>query len=367
MWVADHGRLNGVRRRRFFRTREQAEADVETAELQRRSAGDVWVGLTPSERLDAAQVIVEARKRGLTLRAVWDRFLALDAEAPAEVITLGDAIDRFLDAKGGNGTRPKYLESLRYSLRKFAAGREATPLHEVGAPGLSAHIDGLGSQWGKRSAFRRLSTFWSFARRRGWVTANPFERVELVRVGDKVPVVLTVRQAARALVWTRRHRPRALAVLALAMFAGIRPWEIRGVTWADVDLDDGFVRVSAAASKVAQRRIVTLEPAAVAWLRLAKDAGAQLPATAFLARRLLPALAGVLGWSSWPHDALRHTAASYLIAHRRDLASVAVDLGNSPGILLRHYRELVTKRDAARFWGLVPRGYRVFEERRSVK
>lgn len=86
-----------------------------------------------------------------------------------------------------------------------------------------------------------------------------------------------------------------------------------------------------------------------------KEAGATLPASHFIMRRLLPKLARVLGLPSWPLDLFRHTAASYWIAHARDAAAVALELGNSVDILLRHYRELVTRKDAARFWALVPR------------
>lgn len=38
---------------------------------------------------------------------------------------------------------------------------------------------------------------------------------------------------------------------------------------------------------------------------------------------------------------------------------MAAELGNSVDILMRHYRELVRRHDAERFWRLIPRGPRM--------
>lgn len=42
------------------------------------------------------------------------------------------------------------------------------------------------------------------------------------------------------------------------------------------------------------------------------------------------------------------------MAKYRDAALVADKLGNSPSILLRHYRELVTHEAATAFWSIRP-------------
>ena len=57
---------------------------------------------------------------------------------------------------------------------------------------------------------------------------------------------------------------------------------------------------------------------------------------------------------TWDHDLLRHTAASMLLARDRDAGKVAEQLGHSPAILLRHYRELVSDEAAARYWKVSP-------------
>jgi hypothetical protein len=51
---------------------------------------------------------------------------------------------------------------------------------------------------------------------------------------------------------------------------------------------------------------------------------------------------------------LRHTAASHWLAAWQDAGKVAHELGNSAGILLRHYRELVPRAESEKFWSITP-------------
>jgi hypothetical protein len=51
----------------------------------------------------------------------------------------------------------------------------------------------------------------------------------------------------------------------------------------------------------------------------------------------------------WRQNALRHSYASYRLAENQDAAKTALELGNSPQMLFKHYRELVTA-DAAKKW-----------------
>lgn len=357
-WAADAGRVNGKRRRRLFATKQLAKAELDAIDLQRKTAGDVWVGLSPSERLEAAQIIVEFRARGLTLRTVWDRFLDSASVAPPEPVALGKAFERFLEAKRGNGNRASYLESLNCCLKRFVDGRSELPVHKVTLDDVSSFLDAVTNRNTKRSRHRRLGAFLSFCAKRGWIRENPAARIDSVRIEQTPPRILTVRQSARVLVWTRRHKPDCLAWAALCLLAGVRPHEALKLKWADVNLDEGVLVIDAAASKVALRRIVHLEPAAVGWMKLAKQQDASLPAKRAAVKRLRQRLARHLGFPSWPADILRHTAASYLLASKRDAGAVALELGHSVGILFRHYRELVSRKDAARFWRLMPRAER---------
>jgi hypothetical protein len=65
----------------------------------------------------------------------------------------------------------------------------------------------------------------------------------------------------------------------------------------------------------------------------------------------------------WPHNGLRHNFGSYHLARFNDAAKLALEMGNSPAMIFRHYRELVKPKDAERYWKIAPAsgGKRIIE------
>jgi hypothetical protein len=62
------------------------------------------------------------------------------------------------------------------------------------------------------------------------------------------------------------------------------------------------------------------------------------------------------GWKPflWKHNALRHSFISYRVAQTQNVAQVALEAGNSPQMIFRHYRELVRPADAKTWFSLAP-------------
>ena len=56
----------------------------------------------------------------------------------------------------------------------------------------------------------------------------------------------------------------------------------------------------------------------------------------------------------WKHNALGYSFASYRLTQIKNAAEVAIEMGNSPQMIFKHYRELVTPRDAAAWWVIMP-------------
>ena len=163
-------------------------------------------------------------------------------------------------------------------------------------------------------------------------------------------MILSVPECREFLTATRRLAPHALAFAVLGLFAGVRPEELGRVTWADVDLERGFLEIGAAASKVRRRRLVPLSANCVAWLRLRRGDLPLVKTTWRYARDKVCAACGL----AWHTDVLRHTAASMMLARDQDAAKVALVLGHSPAVLFTHYRELVRPEAAAEFWQIMP-------------
>ena len=127
------------------------------------------------------------------------------------------------------------------------------------------------------------------------------------------------------------------------------------MTWKDIDVKRGRVVISK--SKVRSSRIIELAfcPPAQKWMALAKRLKARLPIPFQTRRRRLRRLKAVLHLPKWHQDILRHTAASNLLAYHQDAGKVAAFLGNSAGMLLRHYRALIFREDAEKWMSLNPR------------
>jgi integrase len=353
-WMVDR-REGGQRKRTFFPTRFGADAEAANLRIQFRQVGSFQIDLSQAERAEAAAIIPEMTARSVTLRQVWEDWQRGTMPAAGPAVPLSQVVEECLTAKRTANRRDRYVGNLAIFLRSFATGREAQSIAAIGAADVEAWINGRYRKPSSRqTALNRISTLFSFAVRRGYRPDNPCDRVERITVDAGIPKILSLAQCARLLVTIRNEKPQTLAWFVLGLFAGVRPEEADRLTWSAIDLDHGTITVDAAAAKTRDRRIIHLEPAAVAWLRCAADAGAVLPMPRSNRRKAQRALRPVLGFQDWPKDVLRHTCASMLMASWRDAGKVAAELGHSPGILFRHYRELVRRPDAARFWSLTP-------------
>jgi hypothetical protein len=70
----------------------------------------------------------------------------------------------------------------------------------------------------------------------------------------------------------------------------------------------------------------------------------------FEALRNTAAAAGI----TWKQNALRHSFISYRLAEIQDVNRVALEAGNSPQMIFRHYRELATPNQAKTWFAIVP-------------
>lgn len=270
-------------------------------------------------------------------------------------ITLSRAVESLLTAKRMGNCRPRYIESLRAYLKQFARDREEMLLDDFDVTTIEQWFaNRTESLTTMASNVGRLSALFGFAVRREWIARNPVRQLERIRIERKAPFILNVDQARALMGYVVAKKPNEIAFFTFALFAGVRPEEIERITWQSIDLDRGMVTIDAAASKVRRRRIMDIEPNAIAFLKLAKAKGARIPVKKMTRRRYLDHAERLLGFNTWPQDSLRHSAASYLLAKHKNAGLVADRLGNSPSILLRYYRELVGPDDCAAFWAITP-------------
>jgi integrase len=142
--------------------------------------------------------------------------------------------------------------------------------------------------------------------------------------------------------------------IVLSAFAGLRAEEIMRLEWSDVERRPGFIEVAAHKAKTATRRIVPIVDSLSRWLAIAPRNGERVwprsKAWYFEALRNAAASAGI----TWKQNALRHSFISYRLAEIQDVNRVALEAGNSPQMIFRHYRELATPEQAHTWFTIVP-------------
>jgi integrase len=158
-------------------------------------------------------------------------------------------------------------------------------------------------------------------------------------------------------------RPKLVPWLVMGAFCGLRTAEVLRLDWAQVNLERRFVEVRALNAKTAARRLVPLCEAAVAWLvphrriqgRLAAYSEENKFVTAVVEDvNKVRHISGKQPRFAWKKNALRHSFCSYRLALTHDTGRTALEAGNSPTIIFRHYRELVTEEEAKTWFGVTP-------------
>jgi integrase len=262
--------------------------------------------------------------------------------------TTAEVVRELIAAKEARGKAARYIGDLRARLARFAEAF-AVDISTVTTADVQRWLDGLkvGTQTSKN--FRTvLHTLFAFAEARGYVFkgGNPVAGTESISANGAAIQIFTPAEILALLT----HAPKSFVpFLALGAFAGLRSAEIARLEWADVDLTGGFVHVSADQAKTRSRRLVPLLPNLAQWLGpYARGKGkvwTGSPDDLREARAVTVEKAG----TPWKDNGLRHSFISYRLAEIQNAAQVALEAGNSPGMVFKHYRELV-KPSAAKAW-----------------
>src|SRR5439155_24355194 len=154
--------------------------------------------------------------------------------------------------------------------------------------------------------------------------------------------------------------------IALAAFAGLRSEEILRLEWADLDRRPGFIEVSAHKAKTAARRLVPVTDNLAVWLASAPRYTAHVwpHSKAWFFESIREAMLTINETRkeergpkfppfAWRQNALRHSFISYRLADAQDVNRVALEAGNSPQIIFRHYRELATPEQARSWFAII--------------
>ena len=103
------------------------------------------------------------------------------------------------------------------------------------------------------------------------------------------------------------------------LYAGIRPHEVKRLTWKNINLKSGLVSLAPSHTKTGGSRHVSILPVLGAILSRTSSAGSPsrpvCPPNWEKKWREVRRRSGILKKSGWVQDVLRHTYASYHLAH----------------------------------------------------
>ena len=272
-----------------------------------------------------------------------------------------EVVEEFIAAKEKAGKSADYLTDLRFRSKKFATAFNL-PILEVAAPDVRTWLESLGVSARSQNNYRRtLGTLFAFAMKRGYLPKD-FDELDAVELMEEKEGEITIYTPQELREIISRCPEKFLPFVVIGAFAGLRSAEIERLEWSEVNLAEGFIEVKAAKAKTASRRIVPILPNLAKWLApYANESGRVVPFGDFgyqqqeICRELRDDDGNVTRPAfKWKTNALRHSFVSYRVADVQDVAKVALEAGNSPQMVFRNYRQLVTPTQAKGWFNIEP-------------
>ena len=343
----------GKRKRSFFETEAQAKsfAAFKNAELAKN--GIEHAEFPTSIRVMAQNAVEQLKPFNRTIADAVQHYVAY-LKANERSCTATQLVNELLAAKKADGVSERHLRDIRSRLSVFAEKFGGRMVATITTKEINDWLRSLPFSPLTRNHYRQLVVLaFGFAVECGYAPSNPAsgKKTAKAKVVSEAPGILSVNETARLL---EAATPDILPYLAIGLFAGLRRAELERLDWSEIDFESGLIEVTAQKSKTAQRRFVTLQPNLREWLLpLRRLKGNVTPALGF--RESFEHAREAAGITDWPDNALRHSFASYHLAHFKNAASTALELGHHDSrITFAHYRELVKPKEAARYWNIRP-------------
>ena len=340
----------GKRKRTFFEAKEQAGSFAAFKNAELKHNGIEHAEFPTTQRVMAQSAVELLKPFGKTIIDAA-QYYAAHLKASERSCTVKQLLAELLGAKESKGVSRRHLDDIRQRAGRFAASFGERIVATIRGREIEEWLDSLNVGPQTHNHYRNaVRLAFNFAVRRGYATENPAAKTEKANVLRATPGILTVTQAVRLL---EIATPDVLPHIAIGLFAGLRRAELVRLDWSEVDFESGLIEVKAEKSKTAQRRFVTMQPNLREWLLPGRKHRGLITPEDFN-KHFIQARHDA-GITVWPDNALRHSFASYHLAHFKNAADTALQLGHHDSrVTFAHYRELVRPKEAARYWNIQP-------------
>lgn len=381
--------FKGERRRQACKTEAEALTirqnwEREAAELEPLPA--ITTRLTNEQAKEAESCFqrLSNSKLPLTLSAALEYAIA-NYRASEKQIKIADAVLLFLADKKAANCRPAHTNSLKSRLNLLNTAHGQRLANEITPELISPLIFRAESgPLNRVSDYRAFTNFFNWLVAGDYCSASPMAKIQAIELDDTEPVVMPLDRVRRLLIAALEFKEGALVpYVVLALFCAIRPAELRRLAalgkaaWDVINLDNGVVTIGGKIAKTRSRRPVEMALPDTDQKKKKKKQSANV-AEWLLSHKLnrtpivgpnwrknfdaVKELAGYGGRTDednkhldpWPQDILRHTGISHHFSHYQHDGKTARWAGNSPDIIHKHYKGLVTSEEARAFWSLTP-------------
>lgn len=291
--------------------------------------------------------------------------------ASLEKRSVRQVTDELVAAKRAAKLSEVYLWDLQVRLNRFSNAFQMD-IGNVSGTMLQTWLDNMeGSGRTKRNYLAVIAALFRFAIRRKYLPKDSMEEIEAVQPAKEDNGEIEIFSPIEMEELLTAVRPEIRPWLAIAGFAGLRSAELQRLDWKEVNLKERHIEIKARKAKTAARRLAPITGNLAAWLRPHEKESSKVTSqeewweeipdivkTVNDRRKHLAEQAGKTFTDeqkfSWKHNALRHSFISYRLAAIKNAAEVALEAGNSPQMIFKHYRQLVTEAEAKKWFGITP-------------
>lgn len=271
-----------------------------------------------------------------------------------------DVNKEYIAAKDASGKRPRTIRDAKGKLAAFEKVFGTQSISEISTADVEGWLNDQKFTPSTRNAYRvALSGLFNHAVKRRYTEHNPAAAIEVTLVDQGLPAIHTVEQVSAMLntaakLGTHKTRSKLVPYLAIGYFAGLRPEnELVNLDWKDIDFEAKTIRVSPATAKKRRQRYVDITDNLVAWLTPYALKSGKIGFSRRLFREVRED-----SKVEWSKDVMRHSFGSYLLAQNEDAPKTALQMGHSHvDVFFNHYRNLVKKSVAGKYWEIVPQEF----------
>ncbi len=269
--------------------------------------------------------------------------------------TMAEVAEEFVASLRNRGVSAAYVSGAKLHLKGFTA-KVSGELTDVTVADINRYLNGLKTLGpvSKNGIRRNIVTMFSFAKKQGYLNPDrktAAEQSEKFKEQETEIQIFTPEEMERLLLTAHQ---RILPFLAIGAFSGIRSAEIHRLHWEDIKWDRGHIEIAGKKAKTAARRIVPLTDNLKAWLTPWREATGPIVPISDTSGALGDVAVKARIPGGWRQNALRHSFISYRVAETGDVPRTALEAGNSPKMIFRHYREVVDGEAAKAWFAIMP-------------